>query len=107
MFKKVSRRAVIFLVLYVDAILLIENDIFIMTSMKLWLSKEFSMKVLGEASYILEIKVYRDRFKRMLSLSQSKYIDLVLKRFNMEASKRDYLPISQGIRLSEKMSPKT
>ena len=55
-FKKVSRRSITLLVLYMDAILLIENDILMMTSVKFWLSKEFSMKDLGEASYILEIK---------------------------------------------------
>ena len=49
-FKKISGSAVVFLVLYVDDILLIENDIPIMTAVKLWLSKEFSMKDLGEAS---------------------------------------------------------
>ena len=65
------------------------------------------MKDLGEASYILGIKIYRDRSKRMLGLSQSRYIDLVLKRFSMEESKRGYLPMSQGIHLSKRMSPKT
>ena len=65
------------------------------------------MKDLGEISYILGIKIYRDRLKRMLGLSQSRYIYLVLKRFNMEESKRDYLPIGHGIQLSKKMSPKT
>ena len=43
----------------------------------------------------------------MLGLSQSRYIDLVLKRFNMEGSKRGYLSIGHGIQLSKKMSPKT
>ena len=62
---------------------------------------------MSEASYILEIKIYRDRSNRMLGLSQSRYVDLVLNRFNMEESKRDYLPISQGIHFSKKMSPKT
>ena len=65
------------------------------------------MKDLGEASYILGIKIYRDRSKRMLGLSQSRYIDLILKRFSMNESKRGYLPMNQGIHLSKKMSPKT
>ena len=64
------------------------------------------MKDLGEASYFLGIKIYRDRSKRILGLSQSRYIDLILKRFNMEESKKDYLSMSQGIHLSKKMSPK-
>ena len=65
------------------------------------------MKDFGEASYILGIKIYKDKSKMMLGLSQSRYIDFILKRFNMKASKRGYLPISHGIRLSMKICPKT
>ena len=64
------------------------------------------MKDMDEASYILGIKIYRDRFERMLGLFQSRYIDLILKRFNMKASKRCYLRASHGIRLSKKICPK-
>ena len=106
-YKKTSGRTIVFLILYVDDILLIGNDIPMLQSVKLWLSNKFSMKDLGEASYILGIKIYRDRSKRMLGLSQSRYIDLILKRFSMDGSKRGYLPMSQGIHLSKKMSPKT
>ena len=68
-FKKVSRSAVIFFMLYMDDILLIENDVPMLTSIKLWLSKKFSMKDLKRASFILEIKIHRDISKRMLGLS--------------------------------------
>ena len=69
-YKKINENAITFLVLYMNDILLIENDILILTSIKVWLSKKFSMKDLRKVSYILEIKVYRDRSKRMLGLSQ-------------------------------------
>ena len=68
-YKRVNGSALIFLILYVDDILLIGNDIPILTMVKRWLSKEFSMKDLGEVSYILGIKVYRDRPKWILDLS--------------------------------------
>ena len=45
---------------------------------KSWLGKSFSMKDLGEAAYILGIKIYRDRSRRLLGLSQSTYLDKVL-----------------------------
>ena len=97
MYKKVSESAVIFFVLYVDDILLIRNDIPMLTSIKVWLSKEFAMKDLGEASYILGIKVYRDRSKKMIGLSQRMYIEEVLKRFSIKNFKRDLLPLRYGI----------
>ena len=66
---------------------LVYNDIGMLQSTKTWLSTQFSMKDLGEASFILGIMIYRDRSKRMIGLSQSMYIDKVLKRFSMEESK--------------------
>ncbi|GJZ91392.1 retrotransposon protein, putative, ty1-copia subclass [Tanacetum coccineum] len=50
---KVSGSVVVFLVLYVDDILLIGNDIPMLQSVKDWLGKCFAMKDLGDATYIL------------------------------------------------------
>ena len=44
MYKKVSGSAVVFLVLYVNDILLIGNDVSVLQFVKIWLSKNFSMK---------------------------------------------------------------
>ena len=101
-YKWVNGSVVVFLVLYVDDILLIGNNIAALQGIKVWLSSQFSMKDLGEASYILGMKIYRDRSRRLLGLSQSMYIDTVLKRFSMENSKKGYLPIGHGIKLSKK-----
>ena len=65
------------------------------------------MKDLGEAAYILGIKIYRDRSLRLLYLSQSGYIDKVLKRFSMQDSKRGFLPMYHGIKLSKSQCPTT
>ena len=56
-YKKVSGRSVAFLILHVDDILLIGNDIEFLDSIKGYLNKSFSMKDLGEAAYILGIKI--------------------------------------------------
>ena len=106
-YKKVSGSAVTFVVLYVDDILLIGNDVGMLQSTRTLLSNQFSMKDLGDAFFILEIKIYRDRSRRMIGLSQSMYIDKVLKRFSMEESKRGFMPMSHGVSLSKVMSPKT
>ncbi|KAL0457612.1 UNVERIFIED_CONTAM: hypothetical protein Slati_0388400 [Sesamum latifolium] len=87
-YKKISGSSVAYLVLYVDDILLIGNDVKMLGYIKAWLSIQFSMKDMGEASYILGIKIYKDRSRRMLGLTQSSYIEKVLKRFKMEHSKQ-------------------
>ena len=79
---------VVFLVLYVDDILIIGNDIPTLQSVKTWLGNCFTMKDLVEASRIIGIQIYRDRSKRLIGLSQSVYIDKVLKRFSMSNSKK-------------------
>ena len=57
-YKTHQDKVVIFLVLYVDDILLIGNAIQVMSLVKIWLSSQFDMKDLGEASYILGIKLW-------------------------------------------------
>ncbi|GJV61359.1 retrotransposon protein, putative, ty1-copia subclass [Tanacetum coccineum] len=59
---------------------------------KSYLGKCFAMKDLGEAAYILGIKIYRDRSRRLIGLCQSAYIEKILKRFHMENSKRGSIP---------------
>ena len=59
------------------------------------------MTDLGEAAYILGIKIYRDRTKRVLGVSQSTYVDKVLRRFSMQESKKGFLPMRHGIKLSK------
>ena len=65
------------------------------------------MKDLGEANYILGIKLLRDRKNKVLALSQALYIDKILARFSMENSKKGTLPFRHGVHLSKEQSPKT
>ncbi|KAL0394463.1 UNVERIFIED_CONTAM: hypothetical protein Slati_4412500 [Sesamum latifolium] len=102
-YKKISGSSIAYLVLYVDDILLIGNDVKMLGDIKTW----FSMKDMGEASYILDIKIYRDKSRRMLGLTQCSYIEKVLKRFKIKHSKRGLLPMRHGVKLSKKQSPKT
>jgi hypothetical protein len=65
------------------------------------------MKDLGEAAYILAIKIYRDRQRRLIGLSQSTYLDKVLKRFRMDKAKKGSLPMLSGKILSKAQCPTT
>ena len=63
--------------------------------------RSFSKKDLGEAAYILGIKVYIDRSRRLIRLSMSTYLDKILKEFKMDQSKKGFLPMLQGVKLSK------
>ena len=65
------------------------------------------MKNLGEAAYILGMKIYRERSKRLLKLSWLMYIDTILKWFSMKNFKKGYLLIGHEIFLSKKDCPIT
>ncbi|GJZ17121.1 retrotransposon protein, putative, ty1-copia subclass [Tanacetum coccineum] len=62
---KASGSNVTFLILYVDDILIMGNSIPMLQDVKSYLGKCFAMKDLGEAAYILGIKIYRDRSRRL------------------------------------------
>ena len=56
---------VVFFVLYINDILLIRNDLGLLSQVKIWLSTQFQMKDLSEVQYILGIKVLQDRIGRL------------------------------------------
>ncbi|KAK4407905.1 Retrovirus-related Pol polyprotein from transposon TNT 1-94 [Sesamum angolense] len=72
---KVNGSLVVFLVLYINDVLIIGNDVKMLSDTKAWVSMQFCMKDLSDASYILDIKIYRDRSRRMLGLTQASYIE--------------------------------
>ncbi|GJS04971.1 hypothetical protein Tco_0321479 [Tanacetum coccineum] len=57
------------------------------------------MKDLGDAVYILGIKIYHDKSKRLIGLCQSAYIEKILKRYYMENSKRGTIPMQETLKL--------
>ncbi|KAL0329469.1 UNVERIFIED_CONTAM: Retrovirus-related Pol polyprotein from transposon TNT 1-94 [Sesamum radiatum] len=101
------KSSVAFLLLYMDDILLIENDVKMLGDTKAWLHTQFSMKDMDGASYILGIKIIRDRSTRMLSGTNTLYVEKVLKIFKIENSKRGFFSMRHGVKLSKKLSPKT
>ena len=106
-YKLIKEKYVVFLVLYVDDILLMGDNVKLLTEVKDWLATQFKMKDLGNANYVLGIQILRDRKNRVLALSQATYIDKVLTRFSMQNSKKGLMPTRHGIILSKKQCPST
>ncbi|GJY73504.1 retrotransposon protein, putative, ty1-copia subclass [Tanacetum coccineum] len=100
--RKAGGRNVTFLILYVDDIIIMGNHIPSLQSVKAYLGKCFAMKDLGEAAFILGIKIYRDRSRRLIGLCQSAYMDKILKRYRMDNSKRGYIPMQERLDLNKK-----
>ena len=68
-YAKFKNEKYIFIILYVDDILLASSDVNLLLETKKFLSSNFDMKDLGEASFVLGIEIHRDRRKEVLGLS--------------------------------------
>ena len=99
-YHKVNKSKIIFLALYMDDILLASNDLGLLHEVKQFLSQQFDMKDMGEAFYVIGIKIKRDGSQRILGLSQETYIDKVLERFRMKDCLSGTAPIFKCDRFS-------
>ena len=80
--------------------LLVGNEKEIIQDLKTQLSSKFDMKDIDAANYILGMEIKRDREKWKLWLNQRKYVETILRRFNMQDSKPVKVPIPVGVNLS-------
>ncbi|RDX85826.1 hypothetical protein CR513_32921, partial [Mucuna pruriens] len=95
----------VFLVLYVDDILLVSSDTGLLHETKRFFTKNFKMKDLGEASFVLDIQILKEHSQAILRLSRENYISKVLDRFSMKDSKPGRDPDSQERQISSQAMP--
>ena len=105
-YHKVSGSKICYLVLYVDYILLATSDVGTLYKVKQYISKNLDMKDMGEASYVIDIKIHRERSRGILGLSQETYINKVLERFQMKNCSPSLAPIVKGDRFSLDQCPR-
>ncbi|CAM8887559.1 unnamed protein product [Rhodiola kirilowii] len=104
--KKPKFGLILYLLLYVDDILIMSNYESEISKIKKQLSSNFDMKDLDIAKKILGINIVRDRPKKKMYLSQAEYIDKVLKKFSMDDSKSAMIPLGGHLVLSKEDYPK-
>jgi hypothetical protein len=105
--KSLDDDSFIFLLLYVDDMLIVAKSIVEVNKLKVLLSEEFDMKDLDAAKKILGMEIHRDRDAKKLRLSQAGYVKKVLERFSMENAKSISTPLANHFRLSTSQCPKT
>ena len=93
-----SHQTIIYLLLYVDDIIITGNSTSQVDHIVTALSSAFELKDLGALSYFLGIQILPTRFG--LTLCQSKYASDVLHRFHMENSKPTKTPSCSNSRLT-------
>jgi len=106
-FRKLNDGSFIYLLLYVDDMLIAAKNLSEIHTLKLQLSSEFEMKDLGAAKKILGMDIKRDRGGGRLFLTQETYLEKVLKRFGMKDAKPVSTPFASHFRLSAAQSPQS
>ena len=104
---KLSNNNFIIVSLYVDDILIAGNSKEMIDTTKRWLSSNFEMKDMGEANYVLGVKIIRDRATKLLGLTQETYIKKTLERYHMQDSKPMDTNVDKSLSLSLNICPKT
>ena len=94
----------IILALYVDDMLIVGANMAEIDRLKKQLLENFEMKDLGPAKQILGMRISRDRSKGILNLSQEKYIEKLLSRFNVGNAKTRNTPLETHLKFSKRQS---
>ncbi|KAL4029866.1 hypothetical protein IC575_008094 [Cucumis melo] len=105
--KQSQKGTYIYLLLYVDDMILVSKDYAEICELKKQLSNEFEMKDLGELKRILGMDVKRDKEKGLLTISQESYVIKLLEKYNMSDSKAVSTPLASHFRLSSSQCPVT
>jgi hypothetical protein len=71
------------------------------------LMERFKLRDQGPTSFILGVRLERDREQRTIALSQPAYIDSILRAYGMQDCNPANVPMDPKMRLSSKMSPTT
>ncbi|KAH9743695.1 hypothetical protein KPL70_003390 [Citrus sinensis] len=95
----------IYLLLYVDDMLIACKKREEIERLKMELNTAFEMKDLGTATRILGMQIVRNRSKGTLFLTQAMYAKRVLSRFEMSGAKPVTVPMSAHFRLSKLQEP--
>ncbi|KAH9697780.1 Integrase catalytic domain-containing protein [Citrus sinensis] len=102
-----SSGGAVYLMLYVDGMLLASKDMSEIKKLKDLLNAEFEMKDLGCAKTILGMDIIRDRAVGTLFVSQERYILKVLDRFDILDAKSVQTPLGSQFKLSKVQAPVT
>lgn len=102
-----DERTIVIIAVYVDDMLILYNNNQWKDQLKSTLRKNFCMKDLGSATNVLKIQIEYDRKNGIIQLSQRKYAEYILRRFNMFDCTPIKLPSDPNQRLTMEMAPST
>ncbi|KAG3103454.1 Retrovirus-related Pol polyprotein from transposon TNT 1-94 [Phytophthora idaei] len=100
---KRNDQEMIFVVLYVDDLILASSNDELLESTKRALSKRFEMTDLGELEYFLGMEIKNDRDSGKVTVRQTKFLKSILIKFGIQDSKPVKTPQDPGLKLTNNM----
>ena len=91
----------VIIAIYVDDMMFFSNNTEMLEREKKAIAKRFQVEDLGELHYVLGMDIVHDREQRTTSISQKKYQEGVLKKFDMENCKPVSTPLEFGKKYEE------
>ena len=106
-FKQCNDESFMYLLLYVDDMLIVAKTKEEIRTIKAQLNNEFEMKGVGAAKKIIRMEILRDRMVGRLFLSHKGYIEKVLCKYNMPNAKPVTTPLVTHFRFSSALCPQS
>ncbi|KAM2659837.1 hypothetical protein EV2_022338 [Malus domestica] len=107
-FKNLQDVSFIYLLIYVDDMLIALKNVEEIEKLKKQMKNEFEMKDLGKAKKILSMEITRDREKGLVSLNQRQYLEKLIRKFGVhDSTKPVSTPLTPHFKLSSPQCPKT
>jgi hypothetical protein len=97
----------LYVTVYVDDLIIAGTNLEVITAFKGELCAVYSMKDLGDLKYCLGMEITRDSTSGNITLSQTKYIDDICRRFRVSSCKPVNTPMQSDTRLSKQDAPLT
>lgn len=100
-YSKRSDESMIFVVLYVDDLIIASSDGILLSTTKQALSERFEMTDLGELKFFLGMEINQDSTKGQVTMRQTKFLKSILLKFGMQDCKPVKTPQDPGSKLTK------
>jgi len=97
--------ASLYLLVYVDDLMLVTSDTALLTEIKNKIMAKYDARDLGEATFFLGMDILRDRSARTIKLAQSRQIHDLLDKYGMLEAKPASTPLGSAIKLTKDGEP--
>jgi hypothetical protein len=92
-YRQYNGQTLTMVLVHVDDIIIASNDSHMEQTVMTALQNAYTVSDLGELRFFLGMSIQRDRLNRQLTITQSRFIDDTVKRFNLTTAPSTRVPL--------------